>query len=151
RAAGPSARPGTEPRICRPGGRAVSAAAPRPGRPGAATGRRAEAGGLHRGGDRGPAGAGAADGAASPPADPADVGTGVATMSDPACPDHAALTLSAARRVDAIAYRFEKAWKAVTASEQRPRLADYLAGVPESERPALLAELVALDIEYRRR
>jgi hypothetical protein len=34
-------------------------------------------------------------------------------MSQPARPDDAALPLSAARRIDAIAYRFEKAWKAV--------------------------------------
>src|SRR5262249_20826382 len=31
-----------------------------------------------------------------------------------------------------------------------PCLADYLADVPEAERPALLAELIALDIAYRR-
>ena len=72
-------------------------------------------------------------------------------MSEPARPDDAALPLSAARRVDAIAYRFELAWKAAAAPDQRPRLADYLAGVPEAERPTLLAELIALDIEYRRR
>ncbi len=72
-------------------------------------------------------------------------------MSEPGRTDEPSLLLSAAQRVDAIAYRFEKAWKAAAAPEQRPCLADYLGDSPEPERSALLSELIALDIAYRRR
>jgi tetratricopeptide (TPR) repeat protein len=72
-------------------------------------------------------------------------------MSEPAHAADPSLPLSAARRIDAIAYRFEKAWKAATAPEQRPRLPDYLVDVQEAERTALVAELIVLDIAYRRR
>ncbi|MCI0460436.1 MAG: protein kinase, partial [Gemmataceae bacterium] len=72
-------------------------------------------------------------------------------MSEPGRADDAALPLSAAQQVDAIAYRFEKAWKAAAAPNQRPRLADYLGDTCEPERAVLLSELIALDIAYRRR
>jgi serine/threonine protein kinase len=72
-------------------------------------------------------------------------------MSEPVRPDDVALTLSAARRIDAIAYRFEMAWREAVASARRPCITDYLANVTETERPTLLAELIELDIEYRRR
>jgi serine/threonine protein kinase/formylglycine-generating enzyme required for sulfatase activity len=52
-----------------------------------------------------------------------------------------------ARLVDAVCLRFEAAWKA----GHRPRIEDDLTGVPESERPVLLRELLALDLTYRRR
>jgi len=72
-------------------------------------------------------------------------------MSQPARLDEAALPLSAARRVDATAYRFERAWQEAAAPEQRPRIDDYLAGVSEAERAALLPELIALEVAYRRK
>jgi Tfp pilus assembly protein PilF len=53
---------------------------------------------------------------------------------------------SLARHVDAICNSFEQAWKAGV----RPCLEDYLSATPESERPALLRELIALDMAYRR-
>jgi WD40 repeat protein/tRNA A-37 threonylcarbamoyl transferase component Bud32 len=56
------------------------------------------------------------------------------------------LPLSAARRVNQVCNRFELAWQA----GPRPGIEDYLAGVPEPERAALVRELVALDIAYRR-
>jgi serine/threonine protein kinase len=71
-------------------------------------------------------------------------------MNAPWRADDAALPLSVAQRVDAIAYRFEKTWKAAAAPNQRPCLADYLGDTPEPERAALLSELIALDIAYRR-
>jgi WD40 repeat protein/serine/threonine protein kinase len=71
-------------------------------------------------------------------------------MNEPWRADDAALPLSVAQRVDAIAYRFEKTWKAAAAANQRPCLADYLGDTPEPERAALLSELIALDIAYRR-
>ncbi len=48
--------------------------------------------------------------------------------------------------IDAVADRFESAWKAGPA----PRLADFLDGTDGDSRPALLQELVKIDLEYRR-
>jgi serine/threonine protein kinase len=55
------------------------------------------------------------------------------------------LSISGAERVDRVCERFEAAWR------QRPALENYLGDVPEAERPALLRELILLDMEYRRR
>ena len=71
-------------------------------------------------------------------------------MSDNLDSDKVALPLSVARRVDARADAFERAWKAAASPDQQPRLADYLLDVPASERGALLPQLIALDIAYRR-
>jgi serine/threonine protein kinase/lipopolysaccharide biosynthesis regulator YciM len=54
--------------------------------------------------------------------------------------------LSKARRIDEGCNRFERAWQA----GPRPRLEDYLGDTPEPERAALLRELIALDMAYRR-
>jgi WD40 repeat protein len=48
--------------------------------------------------------------------------------------------------VDQVCDRFEAAWKA----GRRSRIEEYLEGVPEKERTALLHELVPLDVHYRR-
>lgn len=61
--------------------------------------------------------------------------------------DDNALTLTAERRLDRICNRFEQAWH----SPLPPRIEDYLADDGEVDRPALLRELVLLDIHYRRR
>jgi serine/threonine-protein kinase len=58
-----------------------------------------------------------------------------------------ALPLSLERRLNAICNRFEKAWK----SGQRPRIAEYLAELAEAEQSIVLPELIALEIDYRRR
>jgi serine/threonine-protein kinase len=50
------------------------------------------------------------------------------------------------RRSNQACDRFEAAWRA----GQRPRIEDYLAAVPEAERPALLGELLLLEVDYRR-
>jgi serine/threonine-protein kinase len=50
------------------------------------------------------------------------------------------------RRAEQVCDRFEGAWKA----GERPRLEEHLAAVPEPERAALLPELVALEVDYRR-
>jgi tetratricopeptide (TPR) repeat protein len=55
------------------------------------------------------------------------------------------LPLSLARQVDEICLRFEAAWQA----GRRPPIEDYLADTPEAARPALVRELVLLDVEYR--
>jgi hypothetical protein len=54
--------------------------------------------------------------------------------------------LSLNLRIDQACDRFELAWQA----GERPRIGDYLVDTPEPERSALLRELVALDIDYRR-
>jgi ABC-type amino acid transport substrate-binding protein/tRNA A-37 threonylcarbamoyl transferase component Bud32 len=68
-------------------------------------------------------------------------------MSEAGHPPEPTVPLSVARRVNAVCNRFELAWQA----GQRPCLEDYLGDTPGPERPALLRELVALDIDYRRR
>jgi WD40 repeat protein/tRNA A-37 threonylcarbamoyl transferase component Bud32 len=50
-----------------------------------------------------------------------------------------------ARHLDQVCNQFERAWRGGT-----PRIEDFLAGVVEPERSALLRELVLLDIDYRR-
>jgi WD40 repeat protein/tRNA A-37 threonylcarbamoyl transferase component Bud32 len=47
--------------------------------------------------------------------------------------------------INAAADRFERAWK----QDPRPRIEDYLAEVEESQRPALLEELLRVDVELR--
>jgi hypothetical protein len=58
-----------------------------------------------------------------------------------------ALPLSAERRVNEACNRFELAWQA----GRRPRIEDYLGEAPAPERPALLGELIALEIDLRQR
>jgi WD40 repeat protein/predicted Ser/Thr protein kinase len=57
---------------------------------------------------------------------------------------------SRALRIDAACLRFERAWNNAGEAGGRPRVEDYLAGVPEADRRALLGELVVLDCTYRR-
>jgi WD40 repeat protein/serine/threonine protein kinase len=54
-------------------------------------------------------------------------------------------------RLDQACDRFEAAWKTAAAADQRPRIEDYVNGVAEPERAALVHELILLDIDYRRR
>jgi eukaryotic-like serine/threonine-protein kinase len=56
------------------------------------------------------------------------------------------LSPDAARRLDAVCNRFEAAWKGPTP----PPVEDFLDGWEGTERHALLRELVALDVDYRR-
>src|SRR5262249_49411785 len=72
---------------------------------------------------------------------------GAGAMSHPIAGEDGSLPLSAAGRVDARCDRFEEAWIA----GQTPQIEDFLAGAAEPERPALLQELVRLEVEYRRR
>jgi serine/threonine protein kinase len=71
-------------------------------------------------------------------------------MTDASHSDHGTLPLSVARVLDRICDRFEQAWQAAAAGAARPRLEDYVAEVAEELRPALLRELIPLEIEYRR-
>jgi hypothetical protein len=57
------------------------------------------------------------------------------------------LSVQLARQVSAVRDRFEAAWVA----EQRPRIEDCLAEVPEAAPATLLRELVPLKMVYRRR
>jgi serine/threonine-protein kinase len=56
------------------------------------------------------------------------------------------LPLSLARRIDEVCNAFELAWQA----GQRPRIEDIVGDRPEPERSALLHELIALEMAYRR-
>src|ERR671934_2303918 len=67
-------------------------------------------------------------------------------MHDPAHPD-SDQSLSLLLRLDEACSRFEAAWKA----GQRPRIEEYLAETPDPEHPIFLAELLALEVAYRRR
>ena len=52
-----------------------------------------------------------------------------------------------AGHIDAMCDRFETAWQA----DRRPRIEDGLAELPAASRPALLCELLVLELAYRRR
>jgi serine/threonine-protein kinase len=67
-------------------------------------------------------------------------------MSDPQSRNLLGLPATLTPRADQECDRFEAAWKA----GQRPRLEDNLAAVPEPDRPALLRELLLLEVDYRR-
>jgi hypothetical protein len=62
----------------------------------------------------------------------------------------AALPLAQVQRIDAVCRRFEHAWKSAASTSQRPRIEDHLGDTPESERSALVQELIAQEIAYRR-
>jgi hypothetical protein len=66
-------------------------------------------------------------------------------------PSYQVLPFDLACEVDDACCRFEGAWKTAEIAGKRPCLDDYLNSIPEPGRPALLGELVALDIAYRRR
>ena len=61
--------------------------------------------------------------------------------------DNSFLPPSQEGRIDAVCDRFERAWKA----GQRPVVVDYLVDVAEADRAFVRAELIALDIAYRKR
>jgi WD40 repeat protein len=61
--------------------------------------------------------------------------------------DAGPLPLPLARQVDEVCDRFEDAW----ALGRRPRIEDYLGDVPEPARPALLRELLHIELEQRHR
>src|SRR5262245_48946976 len=67
-------------------------------------------------------------------------------MIDPSDTSFEQLPLDAKRRVDAVCERFEEAWR-----QGRPLLEEFCREVPEEERAVLLAELLHIDIECRRR
>src|SRR6516164_5114190 len=68
-------------------------------------------------------------------------------MSEPDCPRKSRLPLEVARRLDPLCDRFEDDWLA----GRRPRLEEFLDRVPPADRPALLAELLGLELDYRLR
>ncbi|MBV9124206.1 MAG: serine/threonine protein kinase [Planctomycetes bacterium] len=68
-------------------------------------------------------------------------------MSPPLASHRYALSLTVLGRIDEACVRFEDLWK----GGQRPLLEEFLQGTEEPERSALLRELLALELEYRRR
>ena len=67
-------------------------------------------------------------------------------MNDPIAPARGAPARSVVRRLDARCDRFEAAWLA----GRRPRIEDELVAVARAERPALVRELLALELELLR-
>src|SRR4051812_9038308 len=67
-------------------------------------------------------------------------------MIDPSDSSFEQLPLDAKRRVDAACERFEEAWR-----QGRPALEEFCREVPQEEQGVLLAELLHIDIECRRR
>jgi hypothetical protein len=65
--------------------------------------------------------------------------------------DDDSLSLEQERQIDAACQRFEQAWKAAAGPDGWPRIEDHLPGPAEAVYPALLLELVRLDLYYRRR
>jgi serine/threonine-protein kinase len=68
-------------------------------------------------------------------------------MTDSPLLSASSLPLSLAQRIDEVCNRFDAAWR----GGQRPHIEDFLQGVPDPERPPLLQELIALEVEHRRR
>jgi hypothetical protein len=79
------------------------------------------------------------------PTDPQAVGEGKGAVSELPETESASLPRPTIHRVDQIGDQFEDAWIA----GQRPRIKDYLEKVPEPERPALLRQLIRLELHYR--
>jgi serine/threonine protein kinase len=68
-------------------------------------------------------------------------------MSDHSPPPGPSSSPSGEDPKDRVCKEFEAAWKA----GERPHIADYLDQAPELDRPALLPQLVLLEVDYRRR
>src|SRR5262249_56891412 len=133
--------------VRRPGGRGMPAAAgPAGGRP-AAGGGAVETRRLHQRRDRGEARLRRAHRGAPAAADPQELGESGVPVSEILEPTGDSLSLSAERRLDGVCLRFEAAWQA----GRRPDIESLLNDVPPGDRPALLRELIALDLVYRRR
>src|SRR5262249_55451118 len=66
-------------------------------------------------------------------------------MSEQLVPSGDSPARSVLHRIDEVCDRFEDVWK----TGQRPRIEEFLADVPEPERPLLLRELLLLELEYR--
>jgi serine/threonine-protein kinase len=62
-------------------------------------------------------------------------------------PDHATLPTGLAGRLNPVCDRFEE----LLLAGQGPRVEDFLPSVEEQDRPALLRELLALELHYRGR
>jgi WD40 repeat protein/tRNA A-37 threonylcarbamoyl transferase component Bud32 len=62
-------------------------------------------------------------------------------------PEGNAAPVELLRGVDRVCTELERAWRA----GRRPRIEEFLQGWPEAELPALLRELIPVEVEYRRR
>jgi serine/threonine-protein kinase len=67
-------------------------------------------------------------------------------MLDPTTRVDSSLSLEAARQIDALCDRFEAAWR----SGDRPRAEHFLGALPAAPDAELLAELIGLELHYRR-
>lgn len=63
-----------------------------------------------------------------------------------------AMSDSALERMNETCERFDAAWQAaISGSGPRPQIEDFLIDAPQLEKPQLLGELIAVDIEFRQR
>src|SRR5262249_43542463 len=106
-----------------------------------------EDGGLQQRGDRRPARLRPAHRRAQVAAHPLHLGKRGPAVTEQPSSERQTLTPSLAARVDEACDRFEQEWEA----GPRPRIEDYLGRAAEGERPALLRELLVLEVELRRR
>src|SRR5437763_817876 len=72
-------------------------------------------------------------------------------MSDRSQVLDTALSSVLSQRIDEVCDRFEAVRKAVPATGARPEIEQYVGAAAEQEYTALLAELILLDLHYRRR
>jgi serine/threonine protein kinase len=72
-------------------------------------------------------------------------------MSEESHSSQETLPPSVLERMDRICCRFESDWQAAQSVGERPRIEDYAGETPEPEHSALIFELVALEIAYRKR
>jgi serine/threonine-protein kinase len=70
-------------------------------------------------------------------------------MSDDASTVDESLAVSRLLQIDVICQRFETAWRAASTSGPPPCVEEFLAGSDDVILPALLRQLVLLDVEYR--
>src|SRR5262244_2596091 len=68
-------------------------------------------------------------------------------MSDPPIPQRTELPADVLDRIDRVCDRYEAAWE----QEGRPRVEDYLGELDVADRPALLRDLLAAELDARRR
>jgi serine/threonine-protein kinase len=68
-------------------------------------------------------------------------------MTDSPLPSASSVPLSLAQRIDEVCNHFDAAWR----GGQRPRIEDFLQGIPDLERHRVLQELIALEVEHRHR
>src|SRR5262249_57796145 len=129
----------------RHGGRGVPPPAGSAGRGRPAGHRGLADGGIRCGRDRKKTGSFGAYGIPQTPSDPRPLASGGAAVMNWSERSYRTLPSGLAGRLDPVCDRFESGWRA----GEQPRLEDFLPLVDGADRPALLRELLALELEFR--